>query len=120
MAVDGRRQRQNLHTAVRAHPRGCRPYHAALDAGDTEEIVSTFAPDGYLREPVGPPTSTGASELRSFFTRSFSAGGGIGLQPCVVTDDACARRGIAPAGAATTRRPRPASESTSAAGMGGW
>ena len=63
-------------------------YHAALDAGDTEEIVSTFAPDGYLREPVGPPyVHRGASELRSFFTRSFSAGGGIGLQPCVVTDD---------------------------------
>jgi hypothetical protein len=29
----------------------------------------------------------GTSELRSFFTRCFSAGGGIGLQHCAVTDD---------------------------------
>jgi ketosteroid isomerase-like protein len=63
-------------------------YHTALDAGDTEEIVSTFAPDGYFREPIGPPNVyRGTSELRSFFTRCFSAGGGIGLQQCVVTDD---------------------------------
>lgn len=63
-------------------------YHAALDAGDAEEIANTFAPDGYFREPVGPPyVHRGASELRSFFTTCFSAGGGIGLQPCVVTDD---------------------------------
>ena len=63
-------------------------YHTALDAGDTDEIVSTFAPDGYFREPVGSPNVyRGASELRAFFTRCFSAGGGIGLQQCVVTDD---------------------------------
>jgi ketosteroid isomerase-like protein len=63
-------------------------YHTALDAGDTEEIVSTFAPDGYFREPVGPPfTYRGAAELGSFFTGWFSAGGGIALQPCAVTDD---------------------------------
>ena len=29
-------------------------YQAALDAGDAEAIVSTFAPDGYFREPIGP------------------------------------------------------------------
>jgi ketosteroid isomerase-like protein len=63
-------------------------YHAALDAGDAEATVSTFAPDGYLREAVGPPlVHRGSGELRSFFTKCFSAGGGIGLQPCVVTDD---------------------------------
>jgi ketosteroid isomerase-like protein len=63
-------------------------YHAALDAGDADEIVSTFAPDGYFREPVGPPyVHRGASELHSFFKTCFSAGGGIRLQPCVVTDD---------------------------------
>jgi ketosteroid isomerase-like protein len=63
-------------------------FHEALDAGDAEETVSAFAPDGYFREAVGPPfVHRGASELRSFFTRCFSAGGGIGLQPCVVTDD---------------------------------
>ena len=63
-------------------------YQAALDAGDADAIVSTFAPDGYFREPIGPhSTHRGTAELRSFFTRCFSAGGGIGLQHCVVTDD---------------------------------
>ena len=63
-------------------------YQAALDAGDAEAIVSTFAPDGYFREPIGPHSAhCGAPELRSFFTTCFSAGGGIALQPCAVTDD---------------------------------
>jgi limonene-1,2-epoxide hydrolase len=63
-------------------------YRAALEAGDTEAIVRTFAPDGYFREPIGPHyTHRGADELRAFFTRCFSAGGGIGLQRCAVTDD---------------------------------
>ena len=51
-------------------------------------MVRTFAPDGYFREPVGPPhTHRGAGELRSFFGRRFGDGGGIGLQDCAVTDD---------------------------------
>lgn len=51
-------------------------------------IVNTFAPDGYFREPIGPHyTHRGARELRSFFTKCFSAGGGIGLQHCTMTDD---------------------------------
>ncbi|MEP7022675.1 MAG: nuclear transport factor 2 family protein [Actinomycetota bacterium] len=29
-------------------------YQAALGAGDTEAVVSTFAADGYFREPIGP------------------------------------------------------------------
>jgi len=63
-------------------------YQAALDAGDAEAVVGTFEPDGYYREPVGPPfTHRGAGELRSFFASCFSAGGGIGLQHCAVTDD---------------------------------
>jgi ketosteroid isomerase-like protein len=63
-------------------------YQAALDAGDTDAIVGTFAPDGYYREAIGPDVAhRGTAELRSFFTRYFSAGGGIGLQQCAVTDD---------------------------------
>jgi SnoaL-like domain len=63
-------------------------YRAALEAGDAEAVVSTFAADGYYREPIGPhATHRGTLELRSFFTREFSAGGGIGLQDCMVTDD---------------------------------
>jgi ketosteroid isomerase-like protein len=63
-------------------------YRAALEAGDTDAVVETFEADGYLREPIGPhPGHRGADELRSFFTRCFSAGGGIALRPCAVTDD---------------------------------
>jgi ketosteroid isomerase-like protein len=63
-------------------------YQAALDVGDAEAIVDTFAPDGYFREPIGPHYShRGTPALHTFFTMCFSAGGGIGLQHCVVTDD---------------------------------
>ncbi len=63
-------------------------FQAALEAGDTDAILSTFAPEGYVREPVGAHnTHRGMQELRAFFTRCFSAGGGIGLQHCAVTDD---------------------------------
>jgi limonene-1,2-epoxide hydrolase len=63
-------------------------YCAALEAGDAEAIVSTFTPDGYFREPFGARrVHRGPRELRSYFARCFSAGGGIGQQPCAVTDD---------------------------------
>jgi ketosteroid isomerase-like protein len=63
-------------------------YHAALDAGDADSVVSTFEPDGYFRGPFGPAHAhRGAAELRSFFTRCFSAGGGIRLENCLITDD---------------------------------
>jgi limonene-1,2-epoxide hydrolase len=72
-----------------AHPGGVvGRYQAALDAGDADAIVNTFAPDGYLREPLGPGyLHRGVPELRVFFSMCFSAGGGIGLQHCAVTDD---------------------------------
>ena len=60
----------------------------ALAADDADAIVSSFAPDGYFREPIGPHYNhRGPAELRSFFTGYFSAGGGIGLEHCAVTDD---------------------------------
>jgi len=63
-------------------------YQDGLAAGDTEALVSCFAPDGYFRGPFGPRYDhRGTDELRAFFTRCFSAGGGIGLQHCAVTDD---------------------------------
>jgi hypothetical protein len=63
-------------------------YQAALAAGDAEAVVSTFAPDGYYREPIGPHAAhRGLGALRSYFTMCFSAGGGIALQHCAVTDD---------------------------------
>jgi hypothetical protein len=63
-------------------------YLAGLAAGDIEAVVATFAPDGYFRPPFGPRYAhRGTAELRAFYARCFSAGGGIGLQPCTVTDD---------------------------------
>ena len=88
--VDGRRQvRAPILQPGPGHPDGVvGRYLAALDAGETDAIVNTFAPDGYFRESVGPNyLHRGTAELRSFFARWFSAGGGIGLQHCAVTDD---------------------------------
>jgi hypothetical protein len=63
-------------------------YQDGLAAGDTDAVVSTFAPDGYFCGPFGPAHAhRGTAELRSFFARCFSAGGGIDLQDCAVTDD---------------------------------
>jgi hypothetical protein len=63
-------------------------YQAGLAAGDTEAVVATFAADGYFRGPFGPRYAHhGTAELRSFFARCFSAGGGISLEHCAVTDD---------------------------------
>ncbi len=63
-------------------------YQAGLAVGDTDAVVRTFAPDGYFQGPFGPRHAhRGAAELRSFYDRCFSAGGGIGLEGCAVTDD---------------------------------
>ncbi|MGH3208793.1 MAG: hypothetical protein ACRDNO_13630 [Trebonia sp.] len=39
--------------ATRIEPVAVGRYRAALAAGDAEAVLSTFAPDGYYREPVG-------------------------------------------------------------------
>jgi len=63
-------------------------YRAALDAGDVNAIVGTFGSDAYFREPIGRQyLHRGTDELPSFFSMCFSAGGGISLQDCAVTDD---------------------------------
>jgi ketosteroid isomerase-like protein len=88
--VDGRRQvRPPILKPAPAHPGDVvGRFQAALAAGDAELVTSTFAPDGYYCGPGGPSFAhRGTAELRSFFTACFSAGGGIGLQPCAVTDD---------------------------------
>jgi hypothetical protein len=88
--VDGRRHlRPPILPAGSARPGDIvARYQAALDAGDAGAIVGTFAPDGFFHEPIGPHYAhRGTAELRSFFTAAFSAGGGIGLQDCAVTDD---------------------------------
>jgi ketosteroid isomerase-like protein len=87
--IDGRR---HLRPAILAS-RGTDPadvvgrYRAALSAGDVDGVLGTFETDGYLREPIGPDANhQGTEALRSYFERCFD-GGGVELEPCVVTDD---------------------------------
>jgi hypothetical protein len=89
-AVDGQRHLRPSLLRPGTDPPGdvVGRYHAALEVGDIEATVNTFAADGYFRGPTGPrQTHSGTSELRSYFTRCFSAGGGIGLEHCTITDD---------------------------------
>jgi hypothetical protein len=63
-------------------------YQSALAAGDTDRITATFEPDGCFREPAGGEFRVcGTEVLREFFARFFSAGGGITLEHCTVTED---------------------------------
>jgi hypothetical protein len=56
-------------------------YQDAIEAGDVEAAVETFAPDGYVRESIGPHAQhSGKHALRSFFTTRFSAGGSLGFR----------------------------------------
>ncbi len=62
-------------------------YLTAQAAGDLDATVGTFAADGYLREPVGAPdVYRGPGRLRASFGGWFD-GGGIGWEPCAMTDD---------------------------------
>jgi len=89
--VDGRREHARpaiLSSAADLPDDVVGRFGAALGAGDADAVVGTFAPDGYYRGAAGPrATHRGAAELRSFFAALFGAGGGISLQPCVITDD---------------------------------
>ena len=61
-------------------------YHPQV--GDTEAILSTFEPGGYVREPIGPDAEhRGTDELRSFYAGRAVGGGGIGLEHYASTDD---------------------------------
>ncbi|HET8784295.1 MAG TPA: nuclear transport factor 2 family protein, partial [Candidatus Limnocylindrales bacterium] len=63
-------------------------YQAALAAGDADRITATFEDDGCFREPAGGQFRVcGREDLRQFFARFFSAGGGITLEHCTVTED---------------------------------
>ena len=63
-------------------------YQAALAAGDAERITATFEPDGCFREPAGPQfRRCGTDVLRELFGLFFSAGGGVILEHCTVTED---------------------------------
>jgi hypothetical protein len=62
-------------------------YQRALAAGDVDAVVATFEPDGYAREPAGGRyVHRGHDELRDFYGRLLSNGGGIPLEHCRLID----------------------------------
>jgi hypothetical protein len=68
-------------------------YQRALAAGDVDAIMATFEPNGYAREPAGREfVHRGRDDLRAFYERLFSNGGGIALEHCALVHDerACA------------------------------
>ena len=87
--VDGRRHLRHAVLPSGGDPPGdvVARYLAAVDAGDTEAVLATFAPDGYFREATGADSlHSGTTQLRAFFSRRLRDGG-IGMQHCAVTDD---------------------------------
>ena len=88
-------RRETAPAATHPRERRCVPgdivarYLAALEAGDAEAIVRTFAADGYLREPFGLPRHTPRRPPSCGRTSPgvSSAGGGILLEHCAMTDD---------------------------------
>jgi len=88
LPVDRRRRvRPPILSAVDFQPGDVVGRHlAALRAGDAAAAVGTFTAAGYVREPVEALLHRGPDELRAYFDRCFS-GGGVGVQPCAVTDD---------------------------------
>ncbi|MEV5967594.1 nuclear transport factor 2 family protein [Kribbella sp. NPDC051952] len=87
--VDGRRHVRPpvLEAGEVETPEIVAQYLSALAGGDAESIVKTFAPDGYLREPIGPDdVHRGSGELSELYSRWFSDGG-IKLEYCATLDD---------------------------------
>ena len=58
-------------------------YLRALAEGELETILGLFEQDGYVREPADAArTHQGRDELRAFYEREFSGGGGVRLEQC--------------------------------------
>ncbi len=88
--VDGRHHvRPPILEPGEGHLEGVVSRHvAALAAGDVAACVQTFTDSGYLRGSFGPDAShQGTRALDTYYSDCFSAGGGIELECCCVTDD---------------------------------
>ena len=63
-------------------------HQRALAAADVDAIVATFEPDGYVREAAGADyVHRGHGDLRAFYDRLFSNGGGIAHEHCTILGD---------------------------------
>jgi SnoaL-like domain len=68
-------------------------YQRALADGDVDAILASFEPDAYAREPAGAGyVHQGPDDLRAFYARLLSNGGGIPLEHCALvgTERVCA------------------------------
>lgn len=52
-------------------------YGALQSAGDVEGILTLFADDAVVRDPVNAPAHHGKAALRAFFEAGFAASGGV-------------------------------------------
>jgi SnoaL-like protein len=63
-------------------------FERALAAGDVDAVVATFEPDGYARAPGSDDEIHGGpDDLRAFYGRQFSAGGGVEHELCTYVGD---------------------------------
>lgn len=56
--------------------------HAYVDGferGDLDALVSLFAPDATVEDPVGTPPKTGLDEIRAFYAMSVATGAKLEL-----------------------------------------
>jgi hypothetical protein len=61
---------------------------------DVDAVAATFEPDGYAREPAGREfLHRGRDDLRAFYERLFSNGGGIEREHCGLVHDGARVRG---------------------------
>jgi hypothetical protein len=87
--VDGRRHVRGpiLAAGVDEPPAVVAEYLTAAALGDVARVLRTFAPDGYVREAIGPASvHRSTPELDSYFTWILGQGG-VEWQCCRVTDD---------------------------------
>lgn len=57
-------------------------YAGFFQSGDVDGIVSLFAPDAVLEDPVGQPSHVGLEAIREFFKTGFAAvNGEMIMQP---------------------------------------
>jgi steroid delta-isomerase len=57
-----------MQIAADAKIRAVQTYVAGYAAGDVDTILSIFAEDAYLEDPVGTPVHKGKAALRAFFS----------------------------------------------------
>ena len=66
--------------APEAMVRAVETYVAAFDAADPDMVVSLFAPDATVEDPVGTPPHVGHAAIRTFYANSMTTGAKLKLE----------------------------------------